>query len=305
MIGFKIILVGVALCALVGCGQKDCREEGAISGMIRDLSIRPVAGFSGVYDSVTQICDRIEKSANVADKGSNYKALATRLANIDFTGLGGNDRTFVFSDYWRSLALVCSKMAADDSLDKEKMVADFKAESDFRYLPATIVKMSRNSHRNYFIIDKGYEDGVTPQSGVVTSSGIVGIIDAVDKHYSYGLSFMNTGVNISTRLGTEGAVGPLTWDGMSKDGAILKELPLQYKFEKGDTVWTSGYSSLFPADIPLGVTGESKVVNGAVNEISIKLFQDFSTLKYVTVVANSGREEITYLENLEGGEEQP
>ena len=87
MIGFKIILVGVALCALVGCGQKDCREEGTISGMIRDLSIRPVADFSGVYDSVTQICDRIEKSANVTDKGSNYKALATHLANIDFTGV--------------------------------------------------------------------------------------------------------------------------------------------------------------------------------------------------------------------------
>ena len=56
----KIILVGVALCALVGCGQKECCQEGAISGMIRDLPIRHVADFSGVYDSVTQICDRIE-----------------------------------------------------------------------------------------------------------------------------------------------------------------------------------------------------------------------------------------------------
>ena len=126
MIGFRIILVGVALCALAGCGQKDCREEGAISGMIRDLSIRPVADFSGVYDSVMQICDRIEKSANVTDKGSNYKVLATRLANIDFTGLGGNDRTFVFGDYWRSLALICSRMAADDSLDKENFALILK-----------------------------------------------------------------------------------------------------------------------------------------------------------------------------------
>lgn len=175
---------------------------------------------------------------------------------------------------------------------------------EFTSIPASIVKVSRNKQHNYFILNKGYEDGVVPQSGVVTSSGIVGIIDAVEKHYSYGLSFMNTGVNISARLGNEGAVGPLSWDGISMNKAVLKELPLQYKFEKGDTVWTSGYSSLFPADIPLGVTGSSKVVNGAVNEIEITLFQDFSTLKYVTVVANSGREEITYLENLEeGGEE--
>ncbi len=176
--------------------------------------------------------------------------------------------------------------------------------SDFSYIPAEIVKISRNKQHNYFIINKGYEDGVLPQSGVITSRGIVGIIDAVEKHYSYGLSLMNNGVNISARLGTGGAIGPLSWDGISKDRAVLKEIPLQFKYEEGDTVSTSGYSSLFPADIPVGQAGQAKMVNGAVNEIDVTLFQDFSTLKYVTVVTNNGREEITYLENLEGEEEE-
>ncbi|MBO4757669.1 MAG: rod shape-determining protein MreC [Bacteroidales bacterium] len=174
----------------------------------------------------------------------------------------------------------------------------------FDHIPASIVKISRNKQHNYFILNKGYEDGVQPQSGVVTTSGIVGIIDAVDKHYAYGLSFMNTGISISARLGNEGAVGPLTWDGVSMDGAVLKEIPLQYKYSPGDTVWTSGYSSLFPPDIPLGIAGSSKVVNGAVNEIEVDLFQNFSALRYVTVVSNSGREEIMYLENLESQEEE-
>ena len=141
-----------------------------------------------------------------------------------------------------------------------------------------------------------------PQSGVITSSGIVGIVDAVDKHYSYGMSFMNTGISISARLGNEGAVGPLTWDGITMDGAVLKEIPLQYKYSPGDTVWTSGNSMLFPPDIPLGIAGSSKVVNGAVNEIEVELFQSFAALRYVTVVSNSGREEIMYLENLEEGQ---
>ena len=174
--------------------------------------------------------------------------------------------------------------------------------SGFSNIPASIVKISRNNQHNYFILNKGYEDGVRPQSGVITSSGIVGIIDAVDKHYSYGLSFMNTGINISARLGNEGAVGPLVWDGINSDGAVLKEVPLQYKYSPGDTVWTSGYSSLFPSDIPLGIAGSSKVVNGAVNEIEVKLFQNFSTVRYVTVVTNSGREEIIWLESLENEE---
>ena len=174
--------------------------------------------------------------------------------------------------------------------------------SGFEHIPASIVKISRNKQHNYFILNKGYEDGVQPQSGVVTPSGIVGIVDAVDRHYSYGLSFMNTGISIPARLGSEGAVGPLTWDGVRMNGAVLKEIPLQYKYAPGDTVWTSGYSSLFPPDIPLGIAGSSKVVNGAVNEIEVTLFQNFSALRYVTVVTSSGREEIMYLENLE---EQP
>ena len=127
-------------------------------------------------------------------------------------------------------------------------------------------------------------------------------MDAVDKHYSYAISFMNPEISISARLGSEGAVGPLTWDGVSTRGAVLKEIPLQYKFQKGDTVFTSGFSAIFPPDIPIGTTGDAKIVNGATNEIKVNLFQDFSTLKYVVVVENIGREEIMSLEAVAKGE---
>ena len=56
--------------------------------------------------------------------------------------------------------------------------------------------------------------------------------------------------------------------------------------------------------IPLGIAGSSRVVNGAVNEIEVDLFQNFTALRYVTVVSNSGREEILYLENLENQNEE-
>ena len=147
-------------------------------------------------------------------------------------------------------------------------------------------------------------DGIRPQSGIITGSGVVGIIDAVDKHYSYGLSFMNSEVSVSSRIGKEGAVGPLSWDGVSVDKALLKEIPLQFKFSPGDTVWTSGYSAIFPPDIPLGTAGEARVVNGAVNEIEVHLFENFTALRFVTVVENIGRDEILSLENLENPEER-
>ena len=171
--------------------------------------------------------------------------------------------------------------------------------SGFHFTSATIVKISRNKQHNYLILDKGSEDGIRPQSGIITTNGVVGIIDAVDKHYSYALSFMNPSVSVSARIGRDGRIGPLVWDGMSSHGAILKEIPLQEKYSPGDTIWTSGFSAIFPPDIPLGITGDSYVVNGTVNEIKVNLFEDFSSVRYVTIVENEGRDEIIALENLE------
>ena len=164
--------------------------------------------------------------------------------------------------------------------------------------------MSGNKQHNYLIIDKGSEDGVAPQDGIVTSRGVIGIVEAVGDHYAYAISLRNKDMSISARLGLSGASGPMSWDGRSANGAILREIPLQYRFEAGDTVYTSGHSSIFPPDIPLGTTGEAKIVNGATWEIEVDMFQDFSTLKYVAVVRNTGEAEIRALEErvaAEGG----
>lgn len=172
-------------------------------------------------------------------------------------------------------------------------------ENGFMYVPATIVKSNRKSQHNYLILDKGSADGIRQNSGVITSNGVIGIVDAVSQHYCYAISFENTEVNVSARLGDEGAVGPLSWDGMTSDGAVLKEIPLQYKFNPGDTVYTSGYSSIFPSDIPIGVTGSSRIINGATNEIKVKMFQDHQAVRYVTIVRNTNLEEIEELEKEE------
>lgn len=166
----------------------------------------------------------------------------------------------------------------------------------YRFIPAEISKISNNTQHNYMIIGKGYKDGVTEGSGVITGKGAVGIVDAVSRRHSYARSFKNHEMNISARLGMEGAVGPLAWDGMSSDGAILREIPHHVEFEKGDTVYTSGYSSIFPPDIPLGEVGEAKIVNGATYEIKVRLFEDFGALRYVTIVENLGKEEMKELE---------
>ena len=162
----------------------------------------------------------------------------------------------------------------------------------FTLIPAEVVKMSRNKQHNYLILNRGYDDGIQEKSGIVTQHGVVGIIDAVSQHHAFAISLQNHDISISARIGEEGGSGILVWDGIHSNGALLKEIPLQYHYQPGDTVFTSGHSLLFPPDIPLGVAGDSRVINGATNEITVTLFQDFGSVRYVTVVHNDSFDEI-------------
>lgn len=183
-----------------------------------------------------------------------------------------------------------------DELQSRQALREGKLSGRFRYSTATIVKISRNTQHNYIIIDKGREEGITKNSGIITGNGVVGIIYAVDNHYAYGLTLMNPKISVSARIGHSGIVAPMAWDGLSSKRAVMKDIPLHYDVTPGDTVWTSGFSTIFPPDIPLGVTEGSHLENGASSTVDVELFQDFSALRHVIIVENPEREAIQKLE---------
>ena len=197
------------------------------------------------------------------------------------------------------------RLRAYERLDAEQEEMERMAErksAAYRYTPATVVKMSRNRTRNYIILNKGSEDGIRPQSGIISDRGVVGVVEAVDAHYSYGLTLMNPGISVGARIGGSDVVAPLSWDGRSTGRAVVRDLPPHYSIAPGDTVRTSGYSTLFPPGIPIGITGDTRLVDGSTRQVDVALFQDFSTVRYVTVVENLERTEIMALEaSGEGG----
>ena len=170
------------------------------------------------------------------------------------------------------------------------------ADDGFDYIFAHIVKMGTNAQRNYIVVDKGLLDGVGPDCGVVTSEGVVGVIDAADPHMAYGRTLMNPSMHVSVRIGRDGVAGPLSWNGRSSRGAVLSGIPLGYKAEAGDTLWTSGYSAIFPAEIPVGIVVGSSTRSGASQDVQVHLLQDFHALDYVTVVRNRHLADIEALE---------
>ncbi len=193
--------------------------------------------------------------------------------------------------------------AAEESVTEASSSAEARS-SAFRYIPATIVKINTNTAHNHIILNKGSEDGVKPDCGIISADGVIGIIEAVGKHYSYGLTLMNDNVSIGGRIKGKGYLAPVVWDGRSTNGAYLKDVPLHHAVAPGDTVVTSGFSTIFPPDVPIGIAGESTMVDGSVYEITVTLFQDFSRLRYVSIVENLEKAEIQALEAKEEGKDE-
>ena len=204
--------------------------------------------------------------------------------------------------------LAAENFALRRELDRYHMMDEVRLEADssarfnpgrFKYIPATVTKMSRGSSHNYIILNKGEEDGVKPYSGIITGKGVVGVVSAVGKHYSYGLTLENPSICISARVRRNGYVGPLVWDGVHSGKALLKDMPLHYESEPGDTLETSGYSAIFPAGIPIGTTVRSFLKDGSASQTEVDLFQDLTTFRYVTIVENPDRGSLREIEEKE------
>ncbi|PKO96757.1 MAG: rod shape-determining protein MreC [Bacteroidetes bacterium HGW-Bacteroidetes-7] len=163
---------------------------------------------------------------------------------------------------------------------------------DFTYIPAKIISNSTNKLNNYIIINRGRRHGVQKDMGVISPVGVVGVVSSVSDNYSYIISFLNINQSVSARIEPSGAFGPLSWEGRSSDYATLTQVPYHIRVSVGDTVFTSGFSTLYPPDVPLGTIRRSSVIMGTHHSFQVKLFQNFNSLRYVSVVVNNKKEEL-------------
>lgn len=169
---------------------------------------------------------------------------------------------------------------------------DREIEPMFTYIPAKIISNSTNKLQNFIIIDKGRAQGIQKDMGVVSPNGVVGIVSSVSDNYSYVISFLNTTQSVSAKIAPSQAFGPLVWEGRRTNYATLSEIPYHIKFMVGDTIYTSGFSTMFPPDIPIGTARKSSLIKGTHHRIQVKLFQNFNTLRFVNVVVNNNKEEL-------------
>lgn len=166
----------------------------------------------------------------------------------------------------------------------------------FDLIPAKVISNNYAKTNNYLLLNRGKKDGIKEDLGVITSNGIIGIVEATTDHYSRVLSILNSNSSINVRLTTSNHYGTLVWDGKNPNMAQLTYVPKIATIQKGDTVITGGKSFIFPEGIPVGIIHNFELgANESYYDITIQLFNDMTNIGYVYVIKNENKKEFLEL----------
>lgn len=182
-----------------------------------------------------------------------------------------------------------------DSMEIERMKSNALLEYDI--YRANVINNSLTHADNYITLNKGEDDGIRSEMGVISGSGVVGIVYQTSPNYSVVIPILNSKSSISCKIKRSDYFGFLKWDGGSSQYATVKDMPRHSLFTLGDTIVTSGHSAVFPGGIPIGTVEDmSDSHDGLSYLLKIKLFTDFGRLSDVRVIAKKEQEEQLELE---------
>lgn len=167
----------------------------------------------------------------------------------------------------------------------------------FKFRTANVYKNSYSQSANYLTINKGEKDSIKIDHGVITSKGIVGIIENTSKNFSSVLSILNTRSRINAQLKKTNHIGSLVWDTESAELAQLIDISKFAPVTIGDTIITGGQSTIFPKGILIGTIDSYKLdAGGDTYIVNVKLFNDMTNIGHVYVIENLQASEIKSLQ---------
>ncbi|MCA0930941.1 rod shape-determining protein MreC [Lutimonas saemankumensis] len=181
-------------------------------------------------------------------------------------------------------------------------IDSLKFKRKYSYTGAKVINNNFRKNNNYLTIDKGSNQGINSDLGVINSKGIIGITKSISGNYATVLSILNVNSRINAKLLNSDHYGSLSWDNNDYNVVQLLDLPIQAAIYKGDTVVTGGKSTIFPEGIPIGTIKEFKTVNNNYEFINVQLFNDMSSIGFVQVIKNFDKIEIKTLEEKSANE---
>lgn len=177
--------------------------------------------------------------------------------------------------------------------DNEKMKEALKLQdtlNEYSLINATVIARNPDTWRDIVTINKGSNDGLTPQMSVMSDNGLVGKVLDVNPT-SARVALLSNNDNTLVRVAAmiqgekESIYGTLTGFDHEKNILIMSQIQATQEIKVGDKVVTSGLGGVSPSSLYIGTVEEVAMDRfGLYKEVRIKPAADTNDVRYVTVV---------------------
>jgi rod shape-determining protein MreC len=169
----------------------------------------------------------------------------------------------------------------------------------FIYLSAKVVANSVTSQSNFLVLQSANASQMRVGMGIVDpNNAVVGAITDVSGEFVVVMSLLHKDSHISGKLLKTGETGTVTWDGKYPNLLTLTGIPKSAKLAKGDTIITSGFSTIFPKGLMLGRVDEVFLETSTNNyKIMVRTATNFYNLEYAYAIDNLQQKAIDQLLN--------
>lgn len=177
---------------------------------------------------------------------------------------------------------------SSDSLSRKNLIHNsLPHDSTVVFLPALVINNSINSNTNFIGLNKGEKDGLSVDDGVITENGIIGRIVSTSTHFSLVKSILHINNAVSVKLTKQNELGTLVWVGEKGNTAVIKNIPRHTTVTEGDSVFTSGYGTVYPPHHFVGTISKAELPeNDAFYDLKIQLSVNYNSIKHVYVYKN-------------------
>ena len=169
--------------------------------------------------------------------------------------------------------------------------------NDYESIGGNIIAKDAGNWFNVFTIDRGSNEGITKNSPVITSKGLIGSVIETAPFSSKVLSIIDIDSTVSAVISKSTDIVKVRGDLKLKDQGLCRMdyIPAELELEIGDTVETTGLGGIFPRGILIGTVKE---IRQEANELDryavIEPAADFKRLQEVFVLKskynNAGKE---------------
>ena len=166
--------------------------------------------------------------------------------------------------------------------DMRKLVG-FKQDSSLTLIAGQVVNMGASSNLSSITIDIGSNDGVKVGQPVVVPGGVVGKTVVVGKNTTVVQIINDVNYRLSVRIIPSGSVGILQF--LNNNNCEVRELQKNAEISIGDKVVTSGFSQIYPKNLPVGEVIEVLDERNSFQKVArVRIKPNLGALMYVFIV---------------------